>query len=86
MSLKKKIIYKSKHRATKELDIILGDFVAQIIDTLNDSELLQLEEVINIDDQKLFDAIFRNIPIQNSKSNPILQSFIKRYCSYVQSS
>ncbi len=86
MFLKKKILYKSQHRATKELDIILGSFVAGIIDQLSDFELLQLEEIINIEDQKLFDAIFRNIPLENLDPTPILQSFINHYSSYVQSS
>ena len=34
--LKKKIIYRSKHRGTKEMDLLLGDFVYKFIDTFSE--------------------------------------------------
>ena len=37
--LKKKIIYRSTHRGTKEMDLLLGNFVKKYIDNFNNSEL-----------------------------------------------
>ena len=34
--LKKKIIYRSTHRGTKEMDLLLGLFTKKNINTLND--------------------------------------------------
>ena len=37
--LKRQIIYRSKHRGTKEMDLILGSFVEKHIDKLSETEL-----------------------------------------------
>ena len=51
--LKKKIIYRSSYRGTKEMDILISSFVYKIINDLNDDELLMLEKFVNLDDQEL---------------------------------
>ena len=55
--LKKQIIYRSTHRGTKEMDLLLGNFVKKNIGKFTDSELKDLENLLEIDDeilQKLF--------------------------------
>ena len=52
--LKKKIIYRSNHRGTKEMDLILSSFVKKYIDFLNEKELIELESLLNIDDGTLY--------------------------------
>ena len=37
--IKKRIIYRSSYRGTKEMDILLSSFVKSIIDNLNENEL-----------------------------------------------
>ena len=44
--LKKQIIYRSMHRGTKEMDLLLGNFVKKYIDKFNNSELKDLEKTI----------------------------------------
>ena len=41
--LKKKIVYRAVHRGTKEMDLLLGNFVKKHIDEFNDTELKDLE-------------------------------------------
>ena len=52
--LKKKIIYRSNYRGTKEMDILLSSFVESIISQLNKEELENLLNFLNIDDDNLF--------------------------------
>ena len=52
--LKNKIIYRSRYRGSKEMDILLKNFVNKIIDTLNKEELLDLLEFLNLDDDNLY--------------------------------
>jgi len=52
--IKKKILYRSKHRGTKEMDLILGLFVKKYINSLNEKELNELESLLNIDDEILY--------------------------------
>jgi len=54
MDLKKKIIYRSNYRGTKEMDKILSSFVKKYIDTFNNSELKLLCDFLNLDDDNLY--------------------------------
>ena len=51
--LKKQIIYRSSHRGTKEMDLLLGNFVKKNIGKFTDSELKDLENLIEIEDEIL---------------------------------
>ena len=52
--LKRKIIYRSNYRGTKEMDILLSSFVESIISQLNKEGLENLLNFLNIDDDNLF--------------------------------
>jgi len=52
--LKKKIIYRSNYRGTKEMDKLLGAFTKKYIDQLNHDELIDLEKLLEIDDTNLY--------------------------------
>ena len=59
--LKKKIIYRSIHRGSKEMDMLLGEFVKKYIDKLNDNELDQLEKLLSVEDEIIYNWYFKNI-------------------------
>ena len=50
----KKIIYRSSHRGTKEMDLLLGKFVNKYVYTFNKYELNDLNLLLNIDDEILY--------------------------------
>ena len=52
--LKKKIIYRSNYRGTKEMDKLLGAFTKKYVDELTNKDLGDLEELLNIDDTNLY--------------------------------
>ena len=52
--LKKKIIYRSNYRGTKEMDKLLGAFTKTYIDELSLNDLSELDELLNIDDTNLY--------------------------------
>ena len=58
--LKKKIIYRSTHRGDKEMDLLLGNFVRKYIDKFNDSELKDLKNLIDTEDEILKKWYFDN--------------------------
>ncbi len=53
-NLKKKIIYRSTYRGTKEMDKLLSSFTKKYIDTLNSSELIYLCDLLDLDDENLY--------------------------------
>ena len=52
--LKKKIIYRSNYRGTKEMDKLLGAFTKKYINQLDQDELIDLEKLLDIDDTSLY--------------------------------
>ena len=52
--LKKQIIYRSMHRGTKEMDLLLGNFVKKHIDELNAAELKDLEKLLFTEDEVIY--------------------------------
>ncbi len=52
--LKKKIIYRSNYRGTKEMDKLLGAFVKKYIHQLSEHDLVELDRLLNIDDTNLY--------------------------------
>ena len=58
--LKKKILYRSEHRGTKEMDLLLSNFVKKYVNSLNVNELCELESLLNIDDDVLYKWYLNN--------------------------
>ena len=74
--LKKKIIYRSNYRGTKEMDKLLGSFVKNYIDKFTIEELKELEKFLDLDDELIYDFYkgkSKNIDFTNKK---ILNTFI----------
>ena len=52
--LKKKIIYRSNYRGTKEMDKLLGAFTNKYINQLNNEDLIDLQKLLDIEDEDLY--------------------------------
>ena len=76
--LKKQIIYRATHRGTKEMDILLGNFVKKYIEKFNDNELQDLEKLLFIEDEIIYNWYFKknfNNNISNTKVSLMLKNF-----------
>ena len=74
-NLKKKIIYRSMHRGTKEMDLLLGAFVKKYIDNLNFDELNDLSELLGFDDDVIKEIYFKK-KIDDTPKKQIFKLFI----------
>ena len=52
--LKKKIIYRTNYRGTKEMDKLMGSFTKKYIEQLSHKDLTDLEKLLDIDDTNLY--------------------------------
>tara|TARA_Y100000817_G_scaffold269962_1_gene227780 strand:+ start:252 stop:509 length:258 start_codon:yes stop_codon:yes gene_type:complete len=76
--LKKKIIYRSNYRGTKEMDNLLGAFAQKYIDKLNESDLIDLEKLLNIDDANLYNfynGFKTDVVIEKNNINNLFKNF-----------
>jgi len=51
---KKKIIYKASHRGSKEMDILLGNFINKYIELFNENELNIFDSILDCDDDDIY--------------------------------
>ena len=76
--LKKQIIYRSTHRGSKEMDILLGNFVKRHIHNFNEDELKDIEKILLIEDEILQQWYFNKKStkiIPNNKISEMLKKF-----------
>ena len=72
--LKKRLIYRSQYRGTKEMDKLIGGFVQLNIDKFNDYQLNELEKFLNTDDDTLY-KFYNGLPFDKN----IVKSEIFRF-------
>ena len=76
--LKKRLIYRASYRGTKEMDILMTNFVKNIIDNLSHDQLIHLDEFVNYDDEVLKSLKNNESDLNiNPKLNYILEKFQK---------
>ena len=73
--LKKKLIYRSQYRGTKEMDKLIGGFVQVIIDKLNKVQLEKLENFLSIDDEILYKFYNNQLVNTDYSENEIFKLF-----------
>ena len=76
--LKKKIIYRSLYRGTKEMDNLMSSFTKKIINNLNREELVNLSNLLDIDDENLYkyhQGLLVNINIEENKVTKLFKKF-----------
>ena len=77
--LKKKIIYRSNYRGTKEMDKLLGAFTKRYINELTNKDLLDLEKLLNIDDDNLYNFYKKSktdFEFEDNNINLLFRNFI----------
>jgi len=74
----KKIIYRSTHRGTKEMDLLLGKFVKSNISKLSISELNDLLYLLEVEDTILERWIF-NKSVKNTIPSNRVSKMLKNF-------
>ena len=76
--IKKKIIYRSNYRGTKEMDKLLGAFTNKYLNQLNYEDLNELIKLLEIDDNNLYNfynGLDTNIEFKDNKINNLFKNF-----------
>ena len=76
--LKKKIIYRSNYRGTKEMDKLLSAFTNKYINKLNIDNLHYLEKLLDLDDNNLYNfynGLSTDLKIEDNYVNLLFKNF-----------
>jgi antitoxin CptB len=78
-NLKKKLIYRSQYRGTREMDKLIGSFVKKYINEFDEKDLKDLEIFLNYDDDTLYKVYNKEV----DKSSLIETKITNLFISYV---
>ena len=76
--IKKKIIYRSNYRGTKEMDKLLGAFTNKYLNQLDYEDLNELIKLLEIDDNNLYNfynGLETSIKFGNTRINSLFKDF-----------
>ena len=76
--IKKKIIYRSNYRGTKEMDKLLGAFTKKYLNQLDYKDLNELIILLEIDDNNLYNfynGLDTDIQFEDNKINNLFKNF-----------
>jgi len=74
-NLKKRLIYRSQYRGTKEMDKLIGSFVKNYIDEFDENDLKDLEIFLNNDDDILYKIYNKELDVINLNGTKIINLF-----------
>ena len=77
-TFQKKLLYKSTHRGSKEMDLILGKFANKYLTLFNEDELKMLEAILEMDDNDIYQYALNKQEIPDSLSNRVF-TLLKDY-------
>ena len=63
----------------REIDLLLREFTSKSLNSLDEKEFLILDEVLNYDDQMLYDYIFKNVSLGNTVHENFVAKYLKTF-------
>ena len=73
---RKKLLFRSWHRGTRELDLIFGTFADAAIETLDEGELDDYERLLNLPDTDLMDWMLIGKPVPADIDSALIQRIL----------
>ena len=73
-----RILWKCR-RGMREIDLLLREFSQNKLNELNKSEIDIFNEILNYDDQRLYDFIFKKEPLNNKMHEKFIETNLKKF-------
>ena len=72
-----RIKWKSR-RGMRELDLLFRPIITNNIADFNDKDLMLFDEILDYDDQSLYDFVFKNMKLQSVEHEIFLKKILKK--------
>ena len=73
-----RILWKCR-RGMREIDLLLREFSQNKLNELNKSDIDIFNEILNYDDQRLYDFIFKKEPLDNRIHEKFIETNLKKF-------
>lgn len=74
---RRRLLFRSKHRGTKEMDILLGDYFDKNLENFSIEELKKCEEILDQPDDSLYRWALARVPVPQKLLSSVLIGFIE---------
>ncbi|MCB1784483.1 MAG: succinate dehydrogenase assembly factor 2 [Alphaproteobacteria bacterium] len=75
-NLRKRLIFRSGHRGTKEMDLIMGSFAKAYVPGFSQEELAAYEDLLGNNDPDLYNWITGKEPVPDSLQSPMMNQLL----------
>ncbi len=69
---KRRLLFRARHRGTKETDLLIGGFVSDRIESFSEQELDEIEELLELPDVDLTDWLSGRRPVPAELQTPMM--------------
>ena len=73
---RKRLIWRATHRGIKEMDLILGGFVRRHLASFSETEIADLERIMDIPDQEMLGWATKQAPVPSEHASPLLSRIL----------
>ena len=73
---RRKLAFRAAHRGMKEMDLVLGGYVARNISDMSANELDDLEKIIALPDVDLLNWVTGKEPVPDQHKSPLLDAIL----------
>jgi len=78
---RKRLIFRSWHRGTQEMDIIMGTFAQDHVEGFSEEELEAYDELLQTPDPDLYDWVSGRVAVPANEMSPMLQKLLDHHVS-----
>lgn len=78
-NMRKRLLFRSWHRGTREMDLIMGTFAEAHIEGFSEEELQQYDDILQISDPDLYDWLTERKEPAANLLTPMLQKLLDHH-------
>tara|TARA_A200000113_G_C8606269_1_gene271039 strand:+ start:264 stop:530 length:267 start_codon:yes stop_codon:yes gene_type:complete len=73
---RKRLIFRSEHRGTKEMDIVMGSFARKNVPDFSEEELSLFDTILQENDPDLYNWLTRKEQVPSEKMNVVFEKLL----------
>ena len=73
---RKRLIFRSEHRGTKEMDIVMGSFARKNVPDFSEEELSLFDMILQENDPDLYNWLTRKEQVPSEKMNVVFEKLL----------
>jgi antitoxin CptB len=78
-SLRKRLIFRSWHRGTREMDLIMGRFADAAVPEMSESDLADYAKLLEESDPDIYDWLCARAEVPEASNSGVLQHLIRHH-------